>query len=44
MKMSSPFARPVFIENHDQIMDQAVTGFAKMIKVKSLSLMGRGNE
>lgn len=37
MKMSSPFARPVFIENHDQIMDLAFAGFAKMIKGKILS-------
>jgi len=34
MKMTSPFARPVFIENHDVIMKQAITGFARMIEQK----------
>lgn len=34
MKMSSPFARPVFIENHDHIMEHAVTGFTRMIDQK----------
>ncbi|MBC8440235.1 MAG: hypothetical protein H8D87_11180 [Deltaproteobacteria bacterium] len=34
MKMSSPFARSVFIENHDQIVEQAVTGFTRRIEQK----------
>jgi hypothetical protein len=34
MKMSSPFARPVFIENHDQIMEQAISGFTRMVQQK----------
>ncbi len=35
MKMSSPFARPIFIENHDQIIQQAISGFTQMIEQKS---------
>ena len=35
MKMSSPFARPVFIENHNHILEQAITGFTRMIAQKS---------
>jgi len=35
MKMSSPFARPFFIENHDQLIEQAISGFTKMIEQKS---------
>jgi len=35
MKMSSPFARPLFIENHDLIMEQAVKGFTRMIEHKN---------
>lgn len=43
MKMSSPFARPVFIENHDQIMEQAILGFTHMIKQKQKSGSGLPN-
>ena len=32
MKICSPFAKSVFIENHDKIIEQAITGFAQMIK------------
>jgi len=35
MKMSSLFARPVFIENHNHIIEQAITGFTQMIAKKS---------
>jgi hypothetical protein len=35
MRMSSPFARHLFIGNHDLIMEQAVTGFARMIEHKN---------
>jgi len=31
MKMSSPIARPVFIENHNHIMALALTGFSQML-------------
>lgn len=34
MKMSSPFARPVFLENHNQIIEQSITGFTRMIEQK----------
>lgn len=35
MRMSSPFARPLFIENHDHIIEHAVSGFNQMIKHKN---------
>jgi len=35
MRMSAPFARPLFIENHDLIMEQVVSGFARMIEQKN---------
>jgi hypothetical protein len=34
MKMSSPFTRPVFIENHDQIIDHAIKSFTQMVEQK----------
>ena len=34
IKMSSPFARTVFIENHNYIMRQVVSGFTRMIAPK----------
>lgn len=30
IRMSAPFARSVFQENHDQILSQAVTGFSRI--------------
>ena len=39
MKMSSPFARPVFIENHNHLLEHAVTGFTQMLTQKSRSLV-----
>lgn len=39
MKMSSSFARPVFIENHNHIIKHAVKGFEQMITQKSRSLV-----
>jgi hypothetical protein len=36
MRMSAPFARPLFIVNHDLIIEQAVTGFVRMIEHKNL--------
>lgn len=38
MRMSSPLIRPLFIENHNRIMDQGLTGFKKMIHAKSKDL------
>ncbi len=35
MRMCSSFARPLFIENHDLIIEQAVTGFIRMIEHKN---------
>lgn len=35
MKMSSPFARSLFIDNHDHIIGNAATGFAGLIAQKS---------
>lgn len=35
MRISSPFARPIFIENHDQIIEQAIYGFTQMIELKA---------
>jgi len=35
MKMSSPFARPAFIKNHDQIIEQAIAGFTHMVEQKA---------
>jgi uncharacterized protein YndB with AHSA1/START domain len=34
MRMGSAFARPVFIENHNYILDRAVTGFTRRIAEK----------
>lgn len=36
MKMSSPLARPVFIENHNQIIEQSISGFTRMIEKNRL--------
>lgn len=35
MKMSAPLVRPVFIENHNQIVEHAISGFTQMIARKS---------
>lgn len=35
MRMSSPFARPLFVENHNLIIEQAVTSFVQMIEHKN---------
>lgn len=32
MKMSAPFARAFFIENHNHIINQTATGFARMLE------------
>ncbi|THB78660.1 MAG: hypothetical protein D3926_12630 [Desulfobacteraceae bacterium] len=34
IKMSSPFARPVFIENHNMIMAELAQGFEQLIRQK----------
>lgn len=36
MRMSSPFARSLFIENHDQIIEHSVAGFIHMIEHKTV--------
>ncbi|MFH2092510.1 MAG: hypothetical protein ABIJ31_09120 [Pseudomonadota bacterium] len=38
IKMSSPFARVIFIENHNYIMDQTLAGFVSMITRKTQSM------
>lgn len=35
MRMSSPFARPIFMDNHDQIIGQAILGFTRMVEQKN---------
>lgn len=35
MKISSPFARPVFIGNHDYILNRAALGFTRMVTKKA---------
>jgi len=35
MRMSSPFARPLFIENHDHIIKQSVSDLVQMIEHKN---------
>ncbi len=35
MRISSPFARPLFIENHDHIIEHSVTDFISMIEHKN---------
>jgi len=35
MRISSPFARSLFVENHDNIVKQAITGFVQMIENKN---------
>ena len=35
MRMSSPFARSFFIENHDRIVEHSVAGFIQMLKKKT---------
>ncbi len=35
MRMSSPFARSLFIENHNQVIEKAVLGFARMLEYKN---------
>ena len=40
MKMSSPFARPAFIKNHDHILEHAITGFTQMIEQKAHKTKG----
>ncbi|MDD9305083.1 MAG: hypothetical protein HUK40_23190 [Desulfobacter sp.] len=34
MRMTAPFARPLFIENHDLVIEQAVQGFVGMMEEK----------
>ena len=34
MKMSSPFARPLFLENHDHIIETSMAGFTQMMETK----------
>jgi len=36
MRMSSPLIRPLFIENHNRIMDQGLIGFKRMISAKPI--------
>ncbi len=36
MKMGASFARPVFIKNHDQIVEHAISGFQKWMAEKSI--------
>ena len=35
MRMSSPFARSLFVENHDRIIEHSIAGFIQMLEYKS---------
>ena len=38
MKLGTFFAKPVFMENHNHVLEQAITGFSNMVTDKQLKL------
>ena len=44
MKLGAFFARPVFIENHNHILEQAITGFTRMVADKQFKDKNHGGK